>query len=49
LAFTPVLRAHPLIAKTIIEIAKTRIRTGGLTSVFFIFTLSAGVALALRR
>lgn len=30
--------------KTITEIATTRIRTGGLMSVFFIITLSAGFA-----
>ena len=46
LAFASGPRAHPLIVKTVIEIARTRIRTGGLTSVFFIFTLSAGFALS---
>src|SRR5687768_14668418 len=43
LAFTVVVpRPHPLIAKTIIEIARTKIGTGGLTSVCFMFTFSAG-------
>jgi hypothetical protein len=46
LAFVSVPREHPLIAKTKLEIARTRIRTGGLTSVVFIFTLSAGLALS---
>jgi hypothetical protein len=32
-------------AKTIIEIASTRIKTGGLTSVCFMFAFSAGIAL----
>ena len=37
-------RAQPLKTKAITEIATTRIRTGGLMSVFFIITLSAGFA-----
>jgi hypothetical protein len=48
-AFPTVPRPHPLIAKTVIEIARTRIRTGGLTSVCFMFAFSAGIALLQRR
>ena len=47
LAFTVVVPLpHPLIAKTIIEIARTIIRTGGLTSVCFMFAFSPGIVLS---
>jgi len=49
LAFSVVGRPHPLIAITIIEIARTGIKTGSLTSVFFICTFLRRIALSQRR